>query len=216
MERAVENWATFQKRIQNFPRETQWLIDYAYQQSKTAHGHMNQTREDGTRYFEHPREVTLIIMDEFKLKEPNLIIGSLLHDTGEDTPNFGNPTKMKYSEWRLQADFLLSKIFNPQVAEIFLAVTKPHVDGLEVRSKKQADHIALFNLSQASAEAKVVKMADRLHNLRSIDAITDSNRKYRKFKETIDDYFPIFNLAADKYPEVTSYAVDEMIKAIGR
>ncbi len=203
-----ENYARFQKRIAAFPETERWLIDYAYQNSKSGHG--RQRRAGGERYFEHPRRAALIVLDEFKLMDPDLVIASLIHDAGEDTALFGNPTKMSYSEWRRQAQFLVARVFTPRTAEIFIAVTRPHVDDVEVLTKEQAEQLELKNLALASSDAKVVKMADRLNNLRDMEGIKDPARRDRKFRETIVHYFPVFETARVAYPEVTEYALEQM------
>lgn len=172
-------------------------------------------RDGGNRYFEHPRGVSLIVLDEFKLKDPDLIIiGGLIHDEGEDTPLYGNPTKLRYSQWRRQAQFLVTRIYNPVVAEMFIAVTRPHVDSVEVRTKEQAEEMALQNLAGASSKSKVLKMADRLYNFRDMKGIVDEARRGRKFHETVDHYFPIFETARVDYPDVTEYALGQMRTAM--
>lgn len=209
-----ENWETFQERTKIFTQEERWLLDSAYQHAKKAH--LGQKRDGGERYFEHVRSVALIILDEFDLKEPDLIMAALLHDSCEDTPIFGNPTKQTYSQWRAEASFLLTKQFSPKVAEMVIALTRPMVDKIEVKNKQQAEELALENLIQASAEAKVLKMSDRLHNLRSLDGIKDAKRVQKKITETREHYFPIFKMAEGTYPEIVAYAINQMELAVSR
>jgi len=89
MKTITENRQRFLDRLAgHFSIEDMRLIEYAYDLSKEAH--RTHVRDSGERYFEHPREGALIIIDELKLYDRDLIIAFLLHDTGEDSPIFGN------------------------------------------------------------------------------------------------------------------------------
>lgn len=130
-----ENRAMFLERLQDMPEEVVESINFAYDLSKEAH--RPQKRETGERYFEHPRSVALILMDECKIKDPDIISAALLHDSVEDSSMFAK-TSRPYSRWRHVARFRLGKSFNPEVAEIVIALTKPQVDGEEIRLKDEA------------------------------------------------------------------------------
>lgn len=84
-----ENRETFLKRLEGkFSPEQIENIDFAYDIAKESH--RPQSRESGERYFEHPRAGHLIMLDELDLYDYDLLVSFLLHDTGEDTPIWGN------------------------------------------------------------------------------------------------------------------------------
>lgn len=202
----LENRATFQKRLGIFSKKNQLLIDLAYDLSKEAH--RPQTRDEGTRYFDHPRAVALILLDELKIKDPNIIIAALLHDTVEDSPIFGN-RKLALDEWQQTTVFRLTRIFNKEVARIVVALTK--VGGHGFKTKHDAEEYYIVNLKKTGPKAVMVKMADRLHNLRTIGDCTKEKQK-RKIQETREVYFPLFLTNQKKYPRETSYFLAQIEK----
>lgn len=189
-----ENWESFYHRLRSFAPDDQRRIDFAYHLSKNAH--RNQERASGIRYFEHPRSVTLILIDECRIKDPNIIIGALLHDSLEDTAVFGNPTKLPQEDWLRNAKENLSVTFGEEVAEIVIALTN-----------------GVGNLEEASEEAILIKMADRLHNLKTLRAMPIEKQE-EKVKETVEVYFPLFKKVAGKYRDEAAYLLQEMHKEI--
>src|SRR4051794_24812158 len=97
----VENWGTFQERLDVFNPQDKKDINFAYQLAKSAH--RGQMRVGKDRYFEHLRAVTLILLDEVHITDPSIIKAALLHDSMEDTSVFGNPQKISYDEWVTEA-----------------------------------------------------------------------------------------------------------------
>lgn len=205
-----ETWNSLQSRFTSrFSSEQIKDIDTAYQIAKAAH--RGQQREDGERYFEHPRAIALIFLDELSTNDPKFVISSLLHDVPEDTAVFGNPQKIKpYSEWRAQVLERLTKTFDSDVAEIVISVTKPEVDNIEILNKEQSQKVYEENLRNSPNKALLVKMADRLHNLRTLGVCSEEKRK-RKIAETKDVYLPIFERAFDSYPIETAYLFEQIV-----
>lgn len=209
---STEDWQTFTARLEGFTPADKRKIDLAYQMAKSAH--RTQMREGGQRYFEHPRAVALILLDEVKTKDPDVVISSLLHDVAEDTALFSNFKKNKTNrEWRQKVEANITGIFGSNVAEILLAVTKTEVDGVDILTKDQAAEITHQNLQNASPKAVLVKMADRLHNLRTLGACSPE-KMARKTIETKEVYFPIFQKAADVYPIEYAYLKGQMREAM--
>ncbi|MDB4940261.1 MAG: relA 1 [Candidatus Doudnabacteria bacterium] len=206
----LENRASFLKRLEGLPIEVINTIDFAYDLGKEAH--RPHERDTGERYFEHLRAVALILIDECKIKDPDLIIACLLHDSVEDSAMFGNATQA-YSKWKEVAEFRLRKVFNSQVADIVITLTKPKVDGQELKTKAEAHHFYIENLSNAPAKTILAKMADRLHNLRSLAGTTPEKQR-RIVAETREIYFPLFQKALAEYPTEGQYMLDEMETAI--
>jgi len=221
------NKIEFKKRLSSFDQEDTRQIMFAYDLAMT--GHKEQKRTHGGPYFDHHvREVALILLDECHIKDPNIIIGSLLHDAGEDTAIFGDlqektlrrvdnkiiKTQIKYSEWVNEARQRAQRTFNPEVAEILIADTKPKPDLIEIPDKETALKIHYENLRKASPKAILIKMADRLHNLRTLGSEKPKKRK-RKIKETQEILCPIFTQTKTTYPNEANYLLSEIHKSIG-
>ncbi len=211
-EQDPENRASFFKRLEGMAEEDILSIKRAYNFGKEAH--RPQQRDTGERYFEHLRSVAIILIDECKIKDPDLIVASLLHDSIEDSGIFANATQA-YPEWEKDARSSLSRIFNPRVAEIVITLTKPKVDGLKLKTKEEAHDRYINNLSKAPAETILVKMADRLHNLRSLPGTTPEKQQ-RIAAETKTIYLPLFQKVLTEYPEEGRYMLDEMEKALAK
>jgi len=207
-----ETWDTFQARIKVFPEDEKDKIEIAYQLSKAAH--RGQKRISGERYFEHPRRASLILIDECKITNPSIICGALLHDTLEDTSLFGNPTKMTARAFDIHSFHRISKIFYPETAEIVFYVTEPYIDGEIVKNKAQAKTIKYKRLEDCPEEALLIKMADRLDNLRTFFPKEKQKTPQEKIRETEEILIPIFERARGKYPKETNYLLTEINKAI--
>ncbi len=206
----IENWATFMARLCNFSVNDQENIEWAYNIAKMAHH--DQWRKGTERYFEHPRHVALITLDELQTTDPQIVIAALLHDVPEDTAGFGNPVHTPYLEWSRIVRDRVERIFGDEVAQMIIALTKPHVDHVTVLTKDQSDQLYLSGLVRASAKTKIVKMADRLHNARTLGAVQRGSA-LRKIEETRQHYYPIFRMAADEYPNETVYLMEQIEQA---
>lgn len=122
----------------------------AFEFALNAHG--NQRRKSGEPYITHPLEVARICYEEMGLG-PTAVIAALLHDTVEDTPVELSDVEHK---------------FGPKITKIVDGLTK--LDGLYNVESPQAENFKKV-LSTLVEDVRVVliKMADRLHNLRTID-----------------------------------------------
>src|SRR3989344_5624606 len=155
----IENHQTFVDRLKGFSEEELFLIDFAYDLAKAAH--VRQRRDSGERYFEHLRNVALILLDDLKVKNHKMVIAALLHDSIEDTFIFGHSTKATYSQWQKIAMHRLTKLFDWETATMIITLTKPKSDGMEIIDKKQAHDVYLNNLAKSSEETILIKMCDR-------------------------------------------------------
>jgi len=203
---SYENWDTFYALIQDFPHKDQLKISFAYQKVKTEHA-MQPPRESGERYFEHLRAAALILI-KVGITDPDIIIAGLGHDLVEDTPKF-KPEGFTNSERNANAFKKLQKWFGERAAAMILDVTKLFVDDKEVFTKEQAHQIYIARLYQTPPESLLVKMADRLHNIRTLGA-----RSIAKQKEIIEEtrtvYLPLFERAKEKYPVETAILLEQM------
>lgn len=211
-EESKENHEQFLQRLECFGEIEKKLIDFAYDLGKA--GHRNQWRESGIRYFEHLRATALILLDEIEIRDADMICAALLHDAGEDTPVFGNITK-SYDDWFETSMFRLSRVFNERAARMVVALTKPYLDQIRFTNKAEAAEFYHHNLENASPETILVKMADRLHNLRTLDASTPE-KQIKQIKETREIYFPLFEKVLEKYPKEGRILLDKMEEAISK
>ena len=148
-------------------------LNKAYVFAMQAHG--TQLRASGDPYFSHPIEVAGILA-EMKF-DSNTIITALLHDVVEDT---------KYNIKDIK------KNFGIEVSNLVDGVTK--LSKLEGRSDKfnQAENFRKLLLATSDdIRVLLVKLADRLHNMRTIDFIKDKKKKIRIANETLEIYAPI-------------------------
>ncbi len=149
------------------------LLNKAYVYAMTAHG--KQFRASGDPYFAHPLEVAAILTD-LKLDVPT-IVTALLHDTIEDTLVTFDDLKEKFGD---------------EIANLVDGVTK--LSQLEVFSErtKQAENFRKLMLAITSdVRVLLVKLADRLHNMRTLGYIDKQDKRRRIAQETVDIYAPL-------------------------
>lgn len=139
--------------------------------------HKNQRRDSGDPYLSHPVEVANILT-ELKLDSATIATG-LLHDTIEDT-------KATYQ--------IVEKEFGKEVADLVDGVTKISVlEGKIIENSKAENIRKLILATSKDIRVLLVKIADRLHNMRTLDSISDENRRIRIAKETMEIYAPLAN-----------------------
>jgi RelA/SpoT family (p)ppGpp synthetase len=149
------------------------LLNQAYVFTVKKHG--DQKRASGDPYFSHPVEVAGILT-ELKLDEPTIVTG-LLHDTLEDTD-------ATYEE--------LQRLFGEEVAQLVDGVTKLSKLELTADQNKQAENFRKLLVATANdIRVLIVKLADRLHNMRTLHYIQDPKRKQRIAQETLEIYAPL-------------------------
>ena len=159
----------FSKKLRHkvSPHELDFIM-LAYRLSK--YGHRDQARDDGERYFEHPKAVALILIDELQIYDAEMIIAALLHDLKEDTWML---------EWR---DIEL--IFGARVRELVHMLTKEPESSI----KEKAEY--LERIVVASEEARLIKLADRLHNVRTLSSCSPA-KQARYLEETREFFIPL-------------------------
>ena len=137
--------------------------------------HQNQKREEGVPYIIHPLAVAKILT-ELKLDSATITTG-LLHDTIEDT-------KVTYEN--------VKKEFGEEVANLVEGVTK--ISALESKASEDSKAENFRKLILATSKdirVLLVKLADRLHNMRTIHFVKDKEKIIRKAKETMEIYAPL-------------------------
>jgi len=137
--------------------------------------HENQIRDSGDPYSIHPIAVANILT-ELKLDSATIATG-LLHDTIEDTHATYETIKNEFGQ---------------EVADLVDGVTKISVFENQATSTSKAENFRKLILATSKdIRVLLVKIADRLHNMRTIDAISKTEKKERIAKETMEIYAPL-------------------------
>ncbi len=155
------------------PKADTGLIDAAYVLAMQAHG--NQRRDNGDPYITHPIAVADILAG-YRLDTASIATG-LLHDTIEDTP-----LRLADIEAR----------FGKEIAGLVDGVTK--LTRLELQSDrtKQAENFRKLVLAMSKdIRVLLVKLADRLHNMRTLHFVQKPDRRQRIARETMEIYAPL-------------------------
>ncbi len=137
--------------------------------------HEKQKRDEGSPYIIHPVAVANILTD-LKLDSATIATG-LLHDTIEDT----------------QATYkTIEKEFGKEVADLVDGVTKISAYENQAASDSKAENFRKLILATSKdIRVLLVKLADRLHNMRTIQFVTKKEKQIRKAKETMEIYAPL-------------------------
>ena len=154
------------------PNTDEDLLNRAYVYAMMAHG--EQKRASGDPYFSHPLEVAAILTN-LKLDDAT-IVAALLHDTIEDTEST-----------RAEID----QIFGKEIGALVEGLTKLKRLELVSREAKQAENLRKLLLAIADdVRVLLVKLADRLHNMRTMEFMPPASRR-RIAEETLDIYAPL-------------------------
>ncbi|KPA23543.1 GTP pyrophosphokinase rsh [Shimia sp. SK013] len=154
------------------PRTNETLIRAAYEFGRAMHD--GQFRHSGEPYFSHPIDVACILAEQ-RLDDAS-IITALLHDTIEDT--------------KASFDGVVEQ-FGAEVAGLVDGVTKLTNLQLSSTETKQAENFRkLFMAMSKDLRVILVKLADRLHNMRTIKAMRP-DKQAQKARETMDIYAPL-------------------------
>ena len=149
------------------------LLNRAYVFSVKAHG--SQLRASGDPYFSHPIEVAGILTD-LRLDDKT-IATAILHDTIEDT---------------VATQEEIERLFGPDVGRLVDGVTKLSKIEAQTESERQAENLRKFLLAMSSdIRVLLVKLADRLHNMRTLHHIAKEEKRRRIARETMDIYAPL-------------------------
>lgn len=147
-------------------------IERAYRKAEEIHE--GQMRKSGEDYLTHPMAVAQILADLGM--DENTIIAGLLHDAVEDTP---------YSQEDLKKDF------GDEIGILVDGVTKLGSLVYESKEERQAENLRkMFLAMSKDIRVLIIKLADRLHNLRTINYMNESQIK-EKCKETLEIYAPL-------------------------
>lgn len=155
------------------PDADERLLNRAYVFAMKAHG--SQKRASGDPYFDHPVEVAGILSD-MKL-DADTIATALLHDVVEDT---------------VATIEEINEVFGDKIAQLVDGVTKLSKIAFQAESTRQAENFRKFLLAMSNdIRVLLVKLADRLHNMRTLDYIKKPEKRQRIARETVEIYAPL-------------------------
>ena len=155
------------------PRADLAMVEQAYEVARAAHA--GQVRDNGDPYITHPVAVARILID-YRLDAAS-IATALLHDVAEDTLT-GLPE--------------IERRFGRDVARLVDGVTK--LTRLELQSErtKQAENFRKLVLAMSEdIRVLLVKLADRLHNMRTLHFVPQAHRRAKTARETMDIFAPL-------------------------
>ena len=160
------------KLLEINPNYNSELLKRAYLKAEQIH--MVQKRKSGEDYVTHPMAVAVILADLGM--DENTLVAGLLHDAVEDTPYTLEDLKEEFGE---------------EVALLVDGVTKLGSLVFESKEERQAENLRkMFLAMSKDIRVLIIKLADRLHNLRTIDYM-NQNQIIEKCKETLEIYAPL-------------------------
>lgn len=144
--------------------------------SFSVDAHQNQRRKSGEAYVSHPCQVAMILVDELGVKDPATLAAAMLHDTIEDVQEVTSE--------------VIRSLFGKHIAAIVDGCTKiTHYSG-DRQTFYKLVHRKLFSGAASRVEIMLVKLADRLHNLRTMGSMPKHKRQ-KIADETLSVYAPL-------------------------
>lgn len=169
----LRQYELVEKVLDYDPQADEAMLNRAYVYTVQKHG--SQKRASGDPYFSHPVEVAGLMTD-LKLDQAT-IITALLHDTVEDT---------------LATIEDIEVHFGPEVARLVDGVTKLSKIETMPENERAAENLRKFLLAMSEdIRVLLVKLADRLHNMRTLHFIKNPEKRQRIARETMDIYAPL-------------------------
>ncbi len=155
------------------PNVDEDLLNRAYVFSMRAHG--GQVRKSGDPYFTHPLSVAAILTE--LRADPASVATALLHDVVEDTA-----TTIEE----------IDALFGTEIARLVDGVTKLSLIELKSEASKQAENFRKLVMAMADdVRVLLVKLADRLHNMRTLHFVPNPEKRRRVALETMEIYAPL-------------------------
>ncbi len=151
------------------PQISEGHIDRVFRAYEVASdAHSGQTRDEGTPYIVHPLRVAVSLVDELSLYSPTLVCSALLHDVIEDSDVTRDD---------------IARIFDEEIAEVVWLLTK-------LEEVRLSEYLARIEAA-AHTGAPIVKLCDRLDNLRSVVHTPRLEKKRRYIRTTEELYLPL-------------------------
>jgi GTP diphosphokinase / guanosine-3',5'-bis(diphosphate) 3'-diphosphatase len=158
--------------------------------SFAVNAHQDQRRQSGEVYVSHPLRVAQILIEELGISDPEMLAAAVLHDTVEDVPEVTTE--------------VIGEFFGKNIEAIVEGCTKiSHFTG-DRQTFYKLVHRKIFSGAASRLEIMMIKLADRLHNLRTMGAMPRHKRQ-KIAEETLDVYAPmaavmgLYNLKRELY-----------------
>ncbi|MDF1614232.1 RelA/SpoT family protein [Desulfurivibrio dismutans] len=158
--------------------------------------HQDQRRKSGEAYISHPLQVAQILAEELDVRDPKILAAAVLHDTIEDVPEITTVT--------------IGEMFGSDVEETVEACTKIASFAGDRQNFYKLVHRKLFSGAAARLEVMLIKIVDRLHNLRTLDSMPRHKRQ-KIAEETLDIYAPLakvmglYSIKRELYNQALTY-----------
>lgn len=162
------------------------LVEKALQRASEAHA--GALRDEGTPYECHPMRVALILTEELGIGDPDLVCAALLHDILEDDPS------ATYEEIR--------GTFGLKVAQLVLCLTDEFRHSGLARPRRR--ELYLRRIAGADDECLIVKLCDRLDNLRSLPFSPDREKRSLMAFETREYLLPVLKDRPGVFPRLAT------------
>ncbi len=156
---------------QNGPAQLFWkALSFA------VNAHQDQKRKSGEAYVSHPCQVAMILVEEMGITDPETLAAAVLHDTVEDVPEV--------------TEEVIGEIFGKDIAAIVDGCTKiTHFAG-DRQTFYKLVHRKIFSGAASRLDIMLIKLADRLHNLRTLSSMPRHKRQ-KIADETLSVYAPM-------------------------
>jgi len=171
-------------------------IRHALEVAKEAHN--KHLRDDGTAYILHPLRVALFLLDILSVHNPDILCAALLHDVLEDN-----------SEYDLE---YIERKFGDYVGSIVHKLTKPDPSS---ESREARNRLYLRRLQHSDDMCKLVKLADKIDNIRDSVNCPHAAKRRRTVVEARDHYLPLAESLSDDNLRATFLGImNEAIAAV--
>jgi GTP diphosphokinase / guanosine-3',5'-bis(diphosphate) 3'-diphosphatase len=163
--------------------------------------HEGETRDEGSAYIHHPLSVALIILDEFGVVDRDITIIAVLHDTAEKLG--GLPVVDTLGE--------IGEIFGQPISDRISILSKK-VGG----NRRERDIYYMLAILSSDFLVRIVKIADRIHNVRSLKCNPDKDKVERYLFESREQILPIASATSRIGFSLLSLAISEVASATAK
>jgi GTP pyrophosphokinase len=173
-------------------------IERAYRFAAAAHE--GQTRDEGTPFIEHPVRVAALLWHELGVRDVELLVAALNHDAVEDCDDVDGT--------------LVASVFGNRVAGFVDDVTK---EAVSPEDRESRDRAYLDRLPTLSVDSRLLKLADRIDNLRSVPLANDPAKARRYLDVSRAEFVPLATMtdpAALRLVNDACDAIERMLDAV--
>ncbi len=167
------------------------LLELAYRFALAAHE--GQTRDEGSPFIEHPVRVAVLLWHELGVRDIELLIAALNHDTIEDCDAVDAA--------------LIESVFGDRVTRLVNDVTK---EAVQPEERSERDRAYLDRLPTLSIDSRLLKLADRIDNLRSVIHANDPAKASRYLEVSRAEFIPLAAMTDPAASRLVSDACDSI------